>query len=78
MFVLKAHINLHLSPEALTTKGFPLGFNNATALFHETMTNSRSLDGCLSSTEANSKNVKWILSITIFLQNCLLSSAKHN
>lgn len=78
MSVLKASINLHLSLEALSTKGFPLGFNNATALFHETMTNSSSLDGCLSSTEVNSKNVKRILSITMFLQNCLVSSAKHD
>lgn len=78
MSVLKASKNLHLSLEALSTKGFPLGFNNATALFHETMTNSSPLDGCLSSTEVNSKNTKRILSITMFLQNCLVPSAKYD
>lgn len=67
MSALKANINLHLSLEALSTKGLQLGFNNATALFHETMINCSSLDGCLSSIEVNSKNVKRILSITKFL-----------
>lgn len=67
MSVLKANRNLHLILEALSTKGFPLGFNNVTALFHVTMTNSSSLDGCSPSTEVNSQNVKWILSLTMVL-----------
>lgn len=33
MSVLKLNINLHFSLEAPRSKGFPLGFNNATALF---------------------------------------------
>ena len=78
MSALEGSVNLHLSLKALCTKGFLLGFNNATALPHGTMTSSSSLDGCLSSTEVNNKNVKCLWSIRMVLEDCLVSSARHD
>lgn len=78
MSVLKVNINLHFSLEAPRSKGFPLGFNNATALFRGTMTNPRPLDGCSLPTEVNSKNVKGFGASTTFLPNSSGSPARHD
>lgn len=80
MSVLKLNINLHFSLEAPRSKGFPLGFNNATALyFRGTMTNPRPLDGCSLPTEVNSKNVKGFGESTMSLPNSSGSpGARHD
>lgn len=78
MSVLKVNINLHFSLEVPRSKGFPLGFNNATALFWGTMTNPHPLDGCSFPTEVNSKNVKGLGASTMFLPNSSGSPAGHD
>lgn len=80
MSVLKLNINLHFSLEAPRSKGFPLGFNNANALyFRGTMTNPHPLDGCSLPTEVNSKNVKGFGESTMSLLNSSGSpGARHD